>query len=420
MRLNSVAIVAYACQPARGSEPGAGLAAVSAWCRLAQTVHVLVQREDVPALSAAFPVSSETQVIFHAIGSTRLKRTLQRTLGTRLGMVVYYFFWIHRANRHLQPLAETENLQVIIHATFTSLFLPPVRSQPGIPILWGPLGGGATQPSPLVASFRIRDRILLRTRYHSLRMAVKINLTSLNRSIHPLFQNAETRTWAKHLGRRGHIAGTEFSGVALDEATLRELVKVRQLMGERVRLTAPTKTGEPTVLFTAARLVPFKAISLLIRTLVDQPSCILRIAGIGPQLGYLRRLASSLGVEDRTIFLGGLSRSDVFRELGDADAFVFSSLHDGSAWSVAEAYEIGLPIIILDTAGADCLGGREVGVLKVDANERVLEGFQQAVSDFRRNRTELWKSANARSPYFTVGRLASDYENALESVGKTL
>jgi glycosyltransferase involved in cell wall biosynthesis len=67
-------------------------------------------------------------------------------------------------------------------------------------------------------------------------------------------------------------------------------------------------------------------------------------------LGELRRLASELGIADRTHFPG--YRSDLLPVYAAFDIFVLSSRREGLPNSILEAMALGLPVVTTDVAGA--------------------------------------------------------------------
>jgi glycosyltransferase involved in cell wall biosynthesis len=103
------------------------------------------------------------------------------------------------------------------------------------------------------------------------------------------------------------------------------------------------------------------------------------IAGDGPALSHLRRLAAQLGLGTRVRFVGYLDRE---RELADcyaaADCFVFASKTETQGLVVLEAMAAGLPVVALPAMGVAGIvaGGRAVGAL-TPADD--VDDFAQAV-----------------------------------------
>ena len=118
----------------------------------------------------------------------------------------------------------------------------------------------------------------------------------------------------------------------------------------RFSYTGP-RTGEPIV--TVARLSPEKGVEGLLRAaalaLRECPSLRFEIAGEGPCLPELKRLALQLGVSDRVQFLGQVR--DVPGLLARASMFVLPSESEGVALTLLEAMAKGLPVAATRVGG---------------------------------------------------------------------
>lgn len=105
------------------------------------------------------------------------------------------------------------------------------------------------------------------------------------------------------------------------------------------------------VVLVVAHLIPEKGVDTALRALALLPSHVtLWIVGDGPERPMLEQLAQSLGIGERTVFLGLCS--DVCRYMQAADCLVCPSLWEEAAGLVIlEALASGLPVI------ASCVGG---------------------------------------------------------------
>jgi 1,2-diacylglycerol 3-alpha-glucosyltransferase len=104
------------------------------------------------------------------------------------------------------------------------------------------------------------------------------------------------------------------------------------------------------VLFVS-RLAREKNVSVLLRAVADanDPSLTLVIAGDGPERAELERLAIELGVGDRVVFLGVVTRDELPDLYASADAFVFPSTSETQGLVQAEALAAGALVIAADT-----------------------------------------------------------------------
>jgi glycosyltransferase involved in cell wall biosynthesis len=74
------------------------------------------------------------------------------------------------------------------------------------------------------------------------------------------------------------------------------------------------------------------------------------LAGDGPELPRVSRLAEELGLGDRVVFLGRVA--EVAPVLRASDLFVLASRHEGLPTAILEAMAAGLPLLVTDWEGA--------------------------------------------------------------------
>ncbi|MBM3518063.1 MAG: glycosyltransferase, partial [Alphaproteobacteria bacterium] len=103
------------------------------------------------------------------------------------------------------------------------------------------------------------------------------------------------------------------------------------------------------LLLALGRLHANKAFDVLLRALVALPGAHLCIAGEGPERTTLTALARTLGVADRTGFLGW--RDDAPALLATADVLVCPSRREPLGNVVIEAWAHGCPVVAAAAAG---------------------------------------------------------------------
>lgn len=119
----------------------------------------------------------------------------------------------------------------------------------------------------------------------------------------------------------------------------------------KASVRAALNCGNRFVALVVAHLIPEKGVEIALRALAELPSrVVLWIAGEGPERGRLERLAESLGIGDRTTFLG--LRSDVCQFMQAADCLVCPSLwQEAAGLVILEAMACGLPVIASRVGG---------------------------------------------------------------------
>jgi len=136
---------------------------------------------------------------------------------------------------------------------------------------------------------------------------------------------------------------------------------------------------EAQVVLALGRLHPNKGFDVLIRALDHLPGYWLWLAGSGPEERALRRLAASVGVDDRVRFLGW--RDDTASLFAAADVFICPSRHEPLGNVVLEAWAHRVPVVAAASAGPAALieDGR-TGVLVPIEDARAIAGAVRKVA----------------------------------------
>jgi teichuronic acid biosynthesis glycosyltransferase TuaC len=182
------------------------------------------------------------------------------------------------------------------------------------------------------------------------------------------------------------------------------------------RGTAPTLRT-----LSAGRLVDTKANDLVVRAIAMLSARGLSvehtIAGDGPEMGRLRRLATELGIADRVRFTGAYPHADLPALMRESDLFVLPSWDEAFGIVYLEAMASGVPVIAASDGGATDIvtegaDGWLVGPRDVDAIADAIAGFaamapadrEQMSSAARRKAEAFTWEANARG----LMRIAAD------------
>src|SRR5262249_2652140 len=114
--------------------------------------------------------------------------------------------------------------------------------------------------------------------------------------------------------------------------------------------SGPVPSGPVVVV---ARLSPEKDVANLIRAVAlaaqDEPALRVEVAGSGPCLSDLRRLAADVNLEEKITFLGAVR--DIPTLLARASMFVLPSRSEGIALTLLEAMARGLPTAATSVGG---------------------------------------------------------------------
>ena len=179
-----------------------------------------------------------------------------------------------------------------------------------------------------------------------------------------------------------------------------ELDKFRDGDGEKFRKAYNIPVDRPTLVFIG-RVAFEKNIDFLLNV-VDQvrksiPDVLLLIAGEGPALPHLKKLANTLHLNSNVLFLGYLDRN---KELLDCyasgDAFVFASNTETQGLVLLEAMALGVPVVSTAVMGTKDILAPKKGALVCN----------ETVNEFADNIIRLLKDPTLRA---TLSQEALDY-----------
>jgi glycosyltransferase involved in cell wall biosynthesis len=392
-----VLVSAYACEPGRGSEPGAGWA----WARAAGTVHdvwLLTRANNAGPVEAALAAEPGLRITPVYVDLPPWARFWKRW---PMGVQVYYLCWQVLAWRAARRLHRSVRFDVAWHLTFASDWMPAgVAYVPGPPLVWGPVGGATGTPWRLWRWLGLRGLVAEAAR------------EAVTRALRRLFGDpvarraavvvAQNRDTAARFGRPGRRVVVEPNAVIdLDPAAL----------------PAPPPAGGRRRAVFAGRLVAWKGAALAVAALArpEAADWSLDVFGDGPQRRRLLRLARRLGVADRVRLWGQRPRAEVLAALAGADALLFPSMHDAAGWAVAEAVALGCPVVCLDRGGPPLLAAGSGAAVPADGDVvGALARALAAVGERGRPRPSTRWSA-ARLPALVDGWLAAAREQCAGS-----
>lgn len=137
------------------------------------------------------------------------------------------------------------------------------------------------------------------------------------------------------------------------------------------------------------------------------PETELWLIGSGEEEEKIKELLTSLGIQNAVKFLG--QQGNVYRFLGEADAFVLPSLVEGMPITLIEAMGSGLPILTTGVGGiADMVeDGKDAIFCSTDAKS-IAEGFEKLYlnEDLRKN---IGSNALKSSVIFSSEKMAENY-----------
>lgn len=353
-----ILMVAYACGPGRGSEPGQGWQFASG-VAAHHDVWVMVYegfRTAIESRLAESPIPG-LHVVYHRLPLERHRHWQDGEDRRGLAEQLHYYLWHRTAAAKARALHRVIGFDLSHHVSFMRYWSPSAAAAPDVPFLWGPIGGGESAPSSFYKSFGRRGRCeehirdfarVLANRDRSVRhTAQRATLT--------LAATAETAIRARQVG----AAPIEVrDGVALSDAAI-------DLLG-----TLPTPDGGPLRFVSVGRLLHWKGFGYGLKAFaraIDRggrgmENAVYDIVGDGPERKRLESLVEALHLQDRVRFHGMIPRPEVLALLGRAHVLVHPSFHDCGGYATLEGMAAGRPIICLALGGPNVQVTPDTGI----------------------------------------------------------
>jgi glycosyltransferase involved in cell wall biosynthesis len=344
-----IVVVAYAADPtSNASVPLIGAHVVEGLSEVSHAT-VIAHRRDGRALADVIPRSR-----LHLAGSARLaaifRKVAERLFRDRWNLISIlelpdYLLFDLQSFLVLRRLLRHQRVDYVLRVNPVSFRMPSLLPRLPVPVFTGPHNGGMEWP-PAFAHLDAHEHTAQQFRF-------------LGDLLHKLYGDS---------GRyAGIFAAHEMCARTVPAADRGKVVLFAENGVERISKPSPF-AGDATRLLYVGRLVPYKAVDVVIRALSQLPKHVrLTIVGDGPQRPDLEELAARSGVADRCTFVGAVPHASLEQYYSEAGVFVFPSVRESGGAVVLEAMSYGLPCLVADWGGP-AIYTRETGVhLRVDS-----------------------------------------------------
>lgn len=327
-----ILLSAYACRPNAGSEPGVGWNWATHLAAHGIDVNVLVAKRNQEAIEAglrAAPIAN-LHFTFVAVPYEWAKKS----------EAAHYFAWQFAALSAARELSRRFEFQLAHHVTYASLHVPSQLWRLGIPVVFGPIGGGQTAPANMLPYFgtdKFRER--LRTSLTKSLTFSPIHRQWLKRMTLILAANSDTLNLLGALGCKN-------TRLMCDTAIPSDyFADAPRISGER---------SGPLKLLWVGRMLTRKALPLALDALREvRQDVTLTIAGDGIHSQIVHRMIRDRNLQRRVFWQGSrLTFEELRTAYAEHDAMLFTSLRDSFGSQLLEAMAMGLPLITLDLHGA--------------------------------------------------------------------
>ncbi len=404
-----VLLMAYECNPTRGSEAYVG------WGRVLQAVRefdvdVICSQESYAAVQQYLKTHPLAGARFFTPKRAPVFSVLRRIPRLFAYNYVAYEQWQRLAMRLARTL-HAQHTYALVHQVNVCTFREPGYTwKLGIPYVWGPVGGTQNFPETFLSALPRIERIKesLRTR------ANRIALTK------------------PRVRRAGRAAAVLLAANSTNQRDLERAVgrHVELLLETGVYTVEPCDwskfTAEgPLEILWSGEFTTRKALPLLLKALAALPAGLefrLTVLGKGPLEASWKRLTVRLGLAGRVTFLGHLPLTEATARLNRTHLFVFTSLRDTSGNVVLEALAHGVPVLCFDhqgvgdivTSGTANACGIKIPVTHPAAAVSAFGAAIRLLATDRRQLVQLSEAASRRAAEFLWSR-NGDRMNAIYS-----
>lgn len=417
-----VLILAAACHPDLGSEPGMGWAWVEAlsdhhnlWVI---TGEYMGNREAIERILGRNPGLKTRLNIFYIPWFVPRKNIVSR-LFIRLWYPLYYFYyrgWHQKAFQLAKNLQKDIRFDVAHQLNMIGYREPGFLWKLDVPFVWGPVGG--TQNVPL----RFIPLLGKETFWHLGRTLINIYQLRFNQRVRKAIAHSDAFVTAtsdthdaflKTAGKDSFVINPNVIGKFIDLTC-----NYRGIAGE-------PKSSSPLRLVWSGLHVSRKALPIVLRALALLPNgCAwhLDIIGEGLMTPTWKKLSRELGVAHNCTWHGWLNRDQALEVMAEGEVFVFPSLLEGTPTVIMEAMAFGLPIICLDHCGMADVVSEECGIkIGVTTPNQVIREFANTIEALSRNPEyvkRLSEGAVKRVKHLAFGQIQAMcqvYHSAIEN-----
>jgi glycosyltransferase involved in cell wall biosynthesis len=379
MKRLKVLIVAYACSPKRGSEPGMGWNFVTSIAKH-HDVTVIVEKEKFEnEINEELDTSPELK---ETISFYFIKKARQRLLRKIWPPSYYWFYnaWHKKAFKLAKELHNKKGFDLTHQLNMVGYREPGYLWKLGLPFVWGPVGGFNQFPLSFLKAVGIRGGL------HYIGRNV-LNYLQMHYYSRP-------RLTAKKADK-GMIAATSETQRAIKRSwdTDSNVICEVGSLPCSLSIVNQRKEGQSLQIAWSGLHIHGKALPLLLNGLSQLDSQVdwqLNILGEGPLTRKWKELAGKLEIDNRCKWHGWLQKNNAVGVMKGSHLFVITSLSDLTSTVTLEALSLGLPIICLDHCGFADVVTEECGYkIPVTNPKEVSKNITQKI-------TEVWYNEDKR------------------------
>jgi len=405
--MKRILLIAYACEPGKGSEPGVG------WnlaLKLSEkNLITVITRKDVEKKIKTY--ISQQRLRNLRFEFIEIPFPFYKFFNIYKMIQIHYAIWNLCAYLKAQKIVRREKIDIVHHLTFVNNWIPPFTCLTNKPFIWGPIGTHPKIPLNSLNDIKLK-----------MRSFVRFLILDILRIMNPFTYVAIMR--AKKIITINEQCKRMFPFGLVPDAKIAIIPAVaieENWINENPRKNHNRNTIE--LLFVG---VPsyIKGVELLLhsfaKALEKNRSLRLTIVGDGPMRKWIERFAKKRNLEDKITLTGMIPRQEVQIFYEKADIFLYPSFEGGSI-ATLEAMAYGLPIICLNFGGPGQFVSKECGIkVEVGQFEKMVNHLSQAILRLAENeqlRLEMGENARNRvKNLYTWSKKAEDINKIYQEV----
>ncbi len=359
IRLKVLAI-AYACNPAKGSESGVGwgwvnaiavnheVTVITADYNSGDIDRYLEDHECLRPKNPNFLYVKNLPWHYRPHGIwPRIEGSLAKPL-----MNIAYYDWLRCAFQTAKRELGQNQYDLVHLITYVGWRFPGRFYKLGIPFVWGPIGGMKNTPWRLLPILGPAGAIYygLRNLINALQLRImkgpRRALRAANEGVIAATSEIQDELWTRFRAKSHVIC--EVGPPPFGAVSLRQ-----------------RRWDEPLRICWSGLHLPGKALHLLLQAAAQLPSEMnynLEILGNGPRNQVWQSLARRLRIADRCHWYGWISRDHSLEVMSESHVFAITSLKDLTSTVAVEAISLGLPVVGLDHCGFADLVTKACGI----------------------------------------------------------
>lgn len=176
---------------------------------------------------------------------------------------------------------------------------------------------------------------------------------------------------------------------------------------------------QPVKILTVARLMPWKHIDMIIKSIISLNEAGLIVVGDGPELENLKSLAIKYQIEDRVFFAGARDKAEVFSLMKTCDIFVLNSTYEGLPHVIIEAMHAGMAVVATRVGGtSEVIDDGYNGRLIQPLNEEELYTALYELVKCTEERKRLGENARSSLERFQARHMLEESTSIIEKTSK--